>query len=80
MYFTLKYGSFHSLCAGYLNLCDEHLGCFIVGDMNVHHIRWLKHSRENSPEGIALQEFSSKFGFKQCVREPTRGIYLLDLI
>ena len=48
--------------------------------MNVHQIRWLCHSRENTPEGYRLQEFCGQYDFREYVRTPTRNQYLLDLI
>ena len=51
----------------------------LVGDMNVHHMRWLRYSSKNSTEGNALRSFCQDFGFQQLVREPTRGDHLLDL-
>ena len=72
--------SIHSLRQEFLELRDQAISSFIVGDMNVHNINWLLYSRENSPEGIGLQRFSSDYGFRECVRAPTRGKYLLDLV
>ena len=50
--------------------------------MNVHHVRWLYHSKGISPEGRALHELSLKYNLKQLVREPTRfnPDHLLDLV
>ena len=64
----------------YLAFSLSALGVFIVGDMNVHQIKWLLHSRRNSPEGFALETFCKKYGLHECVRKPTRGKNLLDLI
>ena len=62
------------------NLCEDTLGILIVGDINIHHRKWLRHSNANTPEGEALQELCQDFGLKQCVDQPTRGEYLLDLV
>ena len=64
----------------YMNLHANPIGTFIIGDMNVHQIRWLEYSRENSPEGAALESFCGDFGFRECIRQPTRNEYLLDLM
>ena len=55
-------------------------GTVIVGDMNVHSIRWLKFSSGESPEGSALRSTCAAMGLKQLVTEPTRGENLLDLV
>ena len=56
------------------------LGTILVGDMNVHHKPWLRHSSRNSAEGAALFNFCQEAGFKQRVKEPTREKHLLDLV
>lgn len=59
------------------------LGTIIVGDMNVHHIRWLRFSSKSTPktpEGEALKQFCEDHALRQIVKEPTRGDYLLDLL
>ncbi|CAE8584050.1 unnamed protein product [Polarella glacialis] len=48
--------------------------------MNVHQAPGLHYSSGSSPEGRALFGFCSRFGFVECVRKPTRGDYLLDLV
>ena len=40
---------------------DSCLGTIIVGDMNVHHVAWLRHSTHTSVEGVALFEFCNLF-------------------
>ena len=55
------------------------LGSILVGDLNVHHIRWLRHSTRNSAEGELLRDFCDRVGLRQIVREPTRNGNLLDL-
>lgn len=55
-------------------------GTIVVGDLNIHHQLWLKHSKSDTPDSRALKSFCDPFGFKQHVREPTRGPYLLDLV
>ena len=51
------------------------MGTLIVGDINVHHIRWLRHSSRNSSEGTALRHVCQDLGFQQLVKDPTRGDY-----
>ena len=54
-------------------------GVVLVGDLNIHHIRWLKYSRENSLIGSEMKIFCDFHGLFQIVKEPTRNDYLLDL-
>jgi hypothetical protein len=56
------------------------LGTILVGDMNVHHTRWLRFSSGNSAEGEILKKFCDDRGLRQVVRQPTRGANLLDLL
>ena len=60
-------------------LSKEVLGTILVGDLNVHHIRWLRYSLRNSAEGELLRDICDAVGLRQLVREPTRGDNLLDL-
>ena len=59
---------------------DSALGTIIVGDLNVHSVRWLRHSSGESGEGRALADVCRRHGLKQLVRSPTRGEHLLDLV
>jgi len=56
------------------------LGTIIIGDLNIHHRRWLCYSSHNSPEGEVLHNFCTDHGFAEHVRSPTRENYLLDLV
>ena len=56
----------------------DKIGCILLGDLNVHHARWLYHSSGVSPEGRLLKEVCDTHGLLQIVREPTRNQYLLD--
>ena len=47
-------------------------GALLVGDMNVHHKRWLRFSNDNTPVGSELKMLCDFHGFSQLVREPTR--------
>ena len=44
--------------------------CVLLGDLNIHHRKWLKYSNRNRME----------LGMTQLVHEPTRGDHLLDLV
>ena len=52
----------------------------LCGDLNIHHVQWLRWSAKNTREGCELQHFCAKHGLLQVIKEPTRGPYLLDLI
>ena len=52
----------------------------VAGDLNIHHVRWLKHSSGNTPQGNLLWDCVQEFGLRQIVKEPTRNNYLLDLV
>ena len=78
-----KYGETESIAAlrdEWLKYSKQSVGTIIIGDMNVHNKGWLKHSSRNTPEGRLLASFCTNHGFKQLVRRPTRGSYLLDLV
>ena len=55
------------------------IGTLLVGDLNLHCRRWLIHSAGNTCEGEMMRDECLKNGFRQLVREPTRGDHLLDL-
>ena len=59
---------------------DGATGVFVLGDLNVHSVRWLTHSARESVEGRELCDTSSRLGLCQLVKEPTRGKYILDLV
>ena len=56
------------------------VGTIIMGDMNVHNIEWLKYSNGNTVEGRELETVCCTHGLTQHVKEPTRGLHLLDLV
>ena len=56
------------------------IGTIIVGDLNVHSIRWLQYSSCNSVEGEYLHNVCKEMGLQQRVAEPTREDHLLDLV
>ena len=60
-------------------LGDSMIGCIVMGDLNIHHRRWLIHSNNNTAEGDRLKHICDDFDLQQLIREPTRGLYLLDL-
>ena len=52
----------------------------VLGDLNVHHRRWLKVSNRNSWEGEELCSICKEVDLTQLIREPTRGEYLFDVV
>ena len=62
------------------------VGVILIGDINVHSVRWLRHSAGESKEANLLQTVCEELGLKQRVTEPTRKDipsgkdYLLDLV
>ena len=63
-----------------LDTFNDFVGRIIVGDMNVHSVRWLRFSSGESPEGLLLESVCASQGLKQHVKSPSRGEYLLDLV
>ena len=55
------------------------IGALIVGDMNIWHKSWLKHSPVDTVEGEKLHQICKEHALKQVVSDPTRGPNLLDL-
>ena len=74
--------SIESLRSDLEELSASAMGVMVVGDMNVHHERWLRHSTGTSAEGRALFNVVAELGLKQQVKEPTRfqPNHLLDLV
>ena len=50
-----------------------------MGDLNVHHKRWLRFSNDDTRIGSELKAFCDFHGLMQLVKAPTRNQYLLDL-
>ena len=59
---------------------DEVFGVFLIGDFNAHSIQWLHFSSHESREGHVLRDFCQRHSLTQCVHQPTRNAYLLDLV
>ena len=57
----------------------EATGLIIVGDLNIHHTRWLRFSNGNTHAGSVLKAVCDSYNLNQYVRAPTRHEYLLDL-
>ena len=57
-------------------------GIVLMGDLNIHHRRWLRYSsRGETPEGRAFYDIATSMGLKQLIREPTHELgNLLDLV
>ena len=64
----------------FIRLSHGTIGTVVVGDLNIHHTRWLKCSNANTPEGTRLMRFCHLHNLSQMVKHPTRGEYLLDLV
>ena len=54
-------------------------GIVLMGDLNIHHQRWLRHSNANTSIGAEMKCYCDFHGMFQLVKEPTRNEYLLDL-
>ena len=61
-------------------------GVALVGDLNIHHKRWLRFSNDNTRIGAEMKAFCDFHGLFQVVRQPTRydsisgqTQYMLDL-
>ena len=54
-------------------------GVVLVGDLNIHHKRWLRYSNDDTRIGSEMQAFCDFHGLLQHVKEPARKEYLLDL-
>ena len=52
----------------------------VAGDLNIHHLSWLRYSREDTPRGRELRDICGTQGLYERVGKPTRGEYLLDLV
>ena len=61
-------------------LRSECVGAILLGDINIHHKRWLRYSNKNTITGERLWEVCRDLGLKQIVAKPTHGEYFLDLI
>ena len=61
-------------------LSEGLMGTLLVGDVNVHHLQWLVHSRETTAGGKRMRLAAAQMGLKQVVDQPTRGNHLLDLV
>ena len=70
----------HSFREELAELQDQVIGFIILGDLNVHHIRWLRHSNGTSREGILLKSVCDDFELKQLINEPTREGYFIRLV
>ena len=70
--------SIHTLRKEWDELNHGAIGTILVGDLNVHHKKWLRWSARNSAGGEHLRNFCLDVGMQQIVRGPTRGDYLLD--
>jgi len=74
-----EFDGFSSLYSELAEYFSQISGVIIVGDLNIHHKRWLRFSREDTRIGSEMKMLCDFHGMSQLVREPTRGDYLLDL-
>lgn len=51
----------------------------MIGDLNIHHKKWLRFSNADTTMGTELKTFCDFHGCFQIVREPNRKEYLLNL-
>ena len=66
----------HSLQLELDSLINSSFGVIISGDVNVHNLRWLRHSTHNSAESRELEKFSLNNRSKGLVQGPPReGIF-----
>ena len=56
------------------------MGALLVGNVNVHHLQWLKHSCQTMAGEKRMRLAAAHMGLKQVVSQPTRGNHLLDLV
>ena len=61
------------------SLSPDHVNTVLVGDLNLHHKKWLVHSLCNTTQGQICQDVCKSFNLRQLVRQPTREKNLLDL-
>ena len=61
-------------------LSGQAIGVYVIGDMNIHHKKWLRHSAGNTAEGQELQDICTQYNLVEKVQAPTRGQHLLDLV
>ena len=69
-----------SLANDLAEIREEVIGIVLMGDINVHHRKWLRYSNGNSADGELLRGICDDYGLRQLIDSPTTGIYLLDLV
>ncbi len=73
--------SINAFCGEWSRLSSKFVGTVVIGDVNVHHKHWLRHSNGVSVEGTRLYRFCCDNGFRQLVRKATHTDgNLLDLV
>ena len=72
--------SIESFETEYMQYKDRVLGTLVLGDLNVHSIRWLVHSARESAERRLMAETCRRLGLRQLVKQSTRGKYLLVVL
>ena len=56
------------------------MGTIVLGDLNVHNERCLRHSGASSVERTAMKAACDEAGLKQIATMPTKSKHLLDLV
>ena len=76
---SIEHDGFQSLYVEISQYFYEVSGILIMGDLNVHHKKWLRFFNDNIQIGTDFKIFCDYHVLFQLVREPTRQEYLLDL-
>ena len=66
--------SISSFVEEHSKLSDVTMGVLLLGDINVHHKSWLKHSTGTAPEGETMRAAAADMGFKQRVKKLREGL------
>ena len=63
-----------------IKLREGFAGTLVIGDLNIWHKKWLKHSPADTLDGERLHAICKEHSLKQLVTESTRGPNLLALV
>ena len=72
-------GSIGTILQEHQQLADQATGTLIVGDLNLHHARWLRHSSGTSAAAESMRQHAAVSGWNQLLGNATRGKHVLDL-
>ena len=76
---SVIHDNFEQLYTEMSSFFHDATGVIMIGDLNIHHKKWLRFSNADTTMGTELKTFCDFHGFFQIVRAPTRKEYLLDL-